>query len=865
MDIININRFNSRQDNKVQPLPSTWGNIVQLFINGHNVITDKNDAPLFNAALYKTLDEIPDGSENRGVDSRTQDLFVKRRKVNIKEVSLLILDYDKDMSIGEAKERFKELTYFGYTSYNHKVNPEIEKFRLVFLLSKPIPAWVRLNEVGSEVDWGDWYHIENALKEFAGPCDPASFSANQMYFVPSVHEDNQENAESWYNDGQPLDWTQFDKVPYDKYHPSMVPSGDVAHTHSKFLLDPDDTLMTSRGPIQVKDIQGVVNGVTCPFHTDMKGTEFVRKVEATGNIFLQCKKCGTIYMKREGDVIQQVVSQHQEPKTSPKVPEQPQKFESQDDLIDEVLGKQFRSDYLAEYHSAEDRGLVLQQLKKIKQVIDEDRGYKPDLSKDFSVFKSHILYLPEGAGKSRLAIDFAMDGQKIVFACKSWDQAREKHRDFLEIGLQLGFTTQLFESKDAKVRRRFRVSPVRSKQKSPYGMGKILDEETIQAIIKHNPDLNPDYIRLSWEFFSTDTLSHQSLPEKTTLEAQTTEPDIGDGYSGIDTNILVTTFAQLRILSQKNQYIPHDWIVWIDDPDDSDVIDIEPYDIGRWDELPSDKLEEKTCVINEKRYFRRNLKESLGYAYRYHKCIYTTTEMVTKEGICKLFKSREEEYIVHDKMNNLYGGTITVLGTNKVWKKHDGIIPLVSRRLQKMGHRNILIANGMGSEYNHSNNKGKNNLDQTNILVELSSPHPDQVRTICDALGKQFGRDSREVGKNMMLDCMHQAIGRNSGYRHKGFECVVLVDKSAHKSMKEAVRYFIDQENSVVIDRTQSMSRRETRTTEQATKMVQDLESLLGHLDLYLKDYRKVKPDVDYVLKHTESESNRFKFSGVVN
>jgi hypothetical protein len=68
------------------------------------------------------------------------------------------------------------------------------------------------------------------------------------------------------------------------------------------------------------------------------------------------------------------------------------------------------------YVGVEDRRPVLKELEKIGQYILYGSGPQR---------KSHIVYLSEGAGKSRLALDFAKKGQKVVFGCKRWDQAFE--------------------------------------------------------------------------------------------------------------------------------------------------------------------------------------------------------------------------------------------------------------------------------------------------------------------------------------------------------------------------------------------------------------------------------------------------------
>jgi hypothetical protein len=107
---------------------------------------------------------------------------------------------------------------------------------------------------------------------------------------------------------------------------------------------------------------------------------------------------------------------------------------------------------------------------------------------------------------------------------------------------------------------------------------------------------------------------------------------------------------------------------------------------------------------------------------------------------------------------------------------------------------------------------------------------------------------------------MHQAIGRNSGYRYKGYQCVVLVDKQVHRYMIEDTRYMIDRDNSVIIDRTKKMGKTDTRTRRSASPIVQEVEYLLNNLNNYISDKRKVKPDIKYVLGEIKDNSDRLTY-----
>ena len=844
MDVIQINRFRSQQDNRVHALnPGSWSVLVEFFLDNHLQVESKQDAPLFNGVVYKSIDEVDPHTDGWGIDSSTGKYFVKRRKANVKQVDLLILDYDDGLTIQDAKLRFAGYEYVGYTSYSHLTKNGVEKFRLVFPLSTPIPAWIEKDEQQRERAWGDWYYLRKSLEGFAVDCDPASFNANQIFYVPSVHPDNANLAEVWHNKGQRLDWTKLERS--DKMERSSgVGRSKATPTESQissFQLRKSDVLETSEGPVLVKDIQRRYQGVVCPAHGDTQGSEFANRSSNNGRVYLVCKHCGTIWEEPDQE---QLSSPQDEPSTS-----------TQKEFVDDLLGLP-----PIDYVDAEDRTLVLKQLAEIGNKILNDSRPPSELARPV-VHRSHIVYLPEGAGKSRLAVDFARHGQKIVFACKSWNQAFEKYSDFKELGLKYEFSVQLFASKDGKIRKRFGVPVVRADSSDPFRTGKIQVEESIQAIIRANPTLSPDFIRLSWQFFGADVLSFERLPAPIFDEdGNLVDDNEGGNYVGQDVDVLVTTFAQLRILKLKGQNIPNDWMIWIDDPDISDVVDIDPYDPERWGELSDEDLEKKTRQVNGKRYFRRDPAQSLGYAYRYHKCVYTTTEVLTRDAIGLMMRRRIEEYLIHDKMTHLNGGRITILGTCRVHKRFDGVIPLVAGRLNKLGFPTVLIADGLSSAINHSNNKGKNTLDKTNILVELSVPHPVQVRTVCDALDKSFTTEQNEVTKLLMLDRMHQAIGRNSGYRYQGgYQCVVLADRLFHKYLVENARYKLDEENSVIIDRTKSMARTDRRTSQSANSMILEIETLLNNLDNYLLDNRKARPDINYVVKHVTDESKRRK------
>lgn len=861
---IHINIFQSKEDTRVDPLETSWENIVTFFTSPHDIVEEKFDAPLFNLVKYKDLSLVPEYSENWIMDPHTYKSYVRRRQVNVLENDAFIIDYDDSISLDEAKERFKDYEYIYYTSHRHLHDGKTEKFRFIIPFTKPIPSSKEKDEYGNIINEGDWYRIADALKTLTGPCDPKSFETNTIYHKPSCPKSRIELSQSGHHQGIRLDWTQLQRTEFIKKESTFT-----GHDHKSKInidyLEPDTIIQTKSGTIKLSDVTGKIEGVLCPnpAHHDTNGSEFARKVESNGNIFVYCKKCEKkFYMLRNDSP-----SNNETTYITEYVSKRAEKYAQehrQRSFIDEVL--EFPNNKI--YEDPKDRDLVIQQLNDIKTTIDKDVGYtrgtKHPVTTDLHTrkYKSHIIYMTEGAGKSRLVLDMANDNQKIIFACKSWEQVESKYSEYLQYGIKCGFNVKIVRSKDAKARLRFNTKVIRGEQKHPYAPAKILDKESIEEFIKNNTDLSPEFIRLSWNFFTTDKLSFDKIPYQqeegpnSLFEDGLTQP-----LSDNNTRIILTTFEQLRIHKLKNVRIPKDWIIWFDDPDIMDVVDIEPYDTDKWEELPDDEIDKKTKEINKKRYFKRNMYQSLGYSLKDYKCIYTTTEIITRKGIELMMKNRQEEFITHDKMYNISGGHITILGTEMVRKRYDGVIPLLSRRLTKKKYPTLLIADGLSTEINHSNNKGRNDLSKINLLVELSIPHPIQVRTICDALSLQHSSNKTEITRSIILDRLHQAIGRNSGYRDKGFQCVALVDKSVHANVIEQTRYKIDEDNSVIIDRVKPMSSKDTRTSDSVSPIVQDIEYFLNNPHEYISDNRLIKPDIKYVFKHIKEQDKKLSYS----
>lgn len=459
---IHINLFRGRKDSRVLCLPTSWKNFVGFLTSGHEVVENKGDAKLFNAVKYKSVDQIPEHSEHLYQEVQTGATYARRRLINIESVNLLILDYDDSISIDEAKERFKEYEYVCYSSFRHLYDDKTHKFRFIIPLTKPIPAWITYNEHGVAVDGGEWYQIRSELESFAGPCDPASFNPNQIYEMPCVPISRIEKSFSEYNKGKYLNWELFERIPFLKYDTDQsIKHGTSIVESSDEYLSPDYVVQTKKGEIRLGDVTGKINGVLCPSptHNDRNPTEFVKKVESTGNIFIYCSKCRKkYYMRRNADFAKIIPPRKSKNTSSSQTIIKSERIYTADDLLE--------FDYEGEYFDAQDRTRVLKQLRDIQDKIQQDKGI--DLGNGKRRYKSHILYMPEGSGKSRLVIDMAKAGNKIIFACKSWEQIESKYYEYYRAGIKEGFNVKVVRSKDAKARKRFGSKVVRGNPSGPF-------------------------------------------------------------------------------------------------------------------------------------------------------------------------------------------------------------------------------------------------------------------------------------------------------------------------------------------------------------------------------------------------------------
>ena len=204
-----VNTIQTKYDNRVVSHEATWDVFREVILQGHVVAEDRIAVKMFNAAEYRTPDSLVDNADAVVHDRDTDRTYTRRLKENVLAVTMLVLDYDGGMSVHEACERFKDYEYVAYTSFRHLKDKKTEKFRIVFPLATPISADGRFTDCDDLIEGSAWCELTQALKEFAGACDPASFRCNQFYYLPVTPKARLDTARVWANSGAVLDCSSW--------------------------------------------------------------------------------------------------------------------------------------------------------------------------------------------------------------------------------------------------------------------------------------------------------------------------------------------------------------------------------------------------------------------------------------------------------------------------------------------------------------------------------------------------------------------------------------------------------------------------------------------------------------------------------
>jgi Zn-finger protein len=670
-----------------------------------------------------------------------------RRQANVEAMHLLVLDYDDGLSIDQAKALFSEYEHMGYTSYNHQVSKNgkqpVDKYRVIFPLVTPCQM-------------NDWMEIRHNVANFAPMVDMASIRLHQPFAVPLVRTDGEKVQ--WHNKGKWLDVSDWERQQVTDASGNFTANPINRSDH---ILKADDVVQTKSGMIRVGDVTENVTGVYCPFHDDSSPGEFISKSDA-GNIYLSCKHCGTIYMENEEEYEKQDfdianwIANHTTAKPKPK-----KKGTKKVRLWEDILGI---GEGAVEPYTRNKRGELI-----------EKHCLTPR--------KRMLLYAFEGFGKSYLTILWAQKGHKVIFGCNSNMQAREQAGSFSKAGCRV----QAILSREHRLETEYDIVVDRYLPSHPWDHGKVNENATIANIMESG--MTEDEANQLWD------------------ELEAVGPDFENH------EIVVTTHARIqswgRILESYRKILRWGWsgpdrpvckvqipdnaIVVYDDPSKDDFMRLAGFE-NRFADAVIDKKKIQRTKIDSYEYFVKPNTLVKGFGFDTQYLVFTTTELVTSHLIKNNYDDVYEPKLMPDA--KMIAGKIHLLKTQLVRKKMDGILPPIVERIRKEGHDIEYIADGQGNKYNLTNTKGQNVFIGQDTIIEISQPHEQDVIQTQHELGWKM-EDRFSVRLAIALDQVHQAIGRNSGYRwsdlndNDGPSCIVLCEPFLYKALLSSMRYSV--------------------------------------------------------------------------
>lgn len=172
---ISATLFKSAYDNGKKEVETTWGELYEFLVNAPRYPTKKDCEGLKLASFGEHI-------ENTAL----------RNNKNVQKVFGVEIDYDAgEVTTAQAQEIFSRagLAAIIYTTYGHKPEEGIHKWRALLPLSKPIKGAERL-------EW--WERVNNLVD---GKLDPMLATVSQLVF----YGNNGKNYEVRKVDGKPID------------------------------------------------------------------------------------------------------------------------------------------------------------------------------------------------------------------------------------------------------------------------------------------------------------------------------------------------------------------------------------------------------------------------------------------------------------------------------------------------------------------------------------------------------------------------------------------------------------------------------------------------------------------------------------
>jgi len=141
------------------------------------------------------------------------------------------------------------------------------------------------------------------------------------------------------------------------------------------------------------------------------------------------------------------------------------------------------------------------------------------------------------------------------------------------------------------------------------------------------------------------------------------------------------------------------------------------------------------------------------------------------------------------RSERLSAGRAYLMGSELVYARNDGMLPMIVQDTNDAVTKPYtLIGNGIGSDNNLSNTKGQNKFSGENLIIKVSHPNVDVLRQYADL--EFAGVEQHHIALGLIIDDLHQAIGRSGGNRYKdGTHMICLVPVRYVEAIEAISRY----------------------------------------------------------------------------
>lgn len=342
-----------------------------------------------------------------------------------------------------------------------------------------------------------------------------------------------------------------------------------------------------------------------------------------------------------------------------------------------------------------------------------------------------LLVGREGCRKSRIALDYMKENINVLFLSKSYEQCYAKKLEFEKED----FKGQVYHSLSHKFFKLNNKEPIFKQQNNPFEQ-KHIDLIASSKIGK--------------------------IPKKDHID--------------LNLNFICSVFSNLKLLSKN---LPDNWLIFMDDisyDELSILIKYTPF-------LEKCNVEKITFSYNKRNfsYYIRPMENYVNFDVK-QKIIYTTTEIITRK-LCEKY-IEPDVYIVNKEFVD--GSNIYVFPTIMTRKGLDAILSLCINYYQTLAEF-YYICDGNNQDLNHTIIKGSNDFLNKLLVVEISSPHVNEIFECFFQFDEEYSYN--EIRILLMIDQFHQSVGRCSGYRIGDNDVYVIIEQQAYKSILKNVCY----------------------------------------------------------------------------